>query len=188
MTAALTVDELQARRDQVTLIDVRAPGEFASGHVPGAHNIPLDQLGRALPELRKVAGNGELAFICASGNRSAIACQQASGDGVAAGNVTGGTSAWAQAGKSLDAEADARSVWAMDRQVRLAAGSLVVLGLAASLARPGARWLSAGVGAGLVFSAATNTCAMGNLLGRLPYNRRATEGYDLDAVLAVLGK
>jgi len=184
--ATLTVDELQARREQLTVIDVRSPGEFAAGHVPGAHNIPLDQLGRALPTLRAVAEHGKLAFICASGNRSTSACQQVADAGIHAATLTGGTSAWAQAGKPLDRAAGARPVWAMDRQVRLAAGSLVLAGLAAGLGRPAARWLSAAVAGGLVFSAVSNTCAMAAVLGKLPYNRRSAAGYDLDAELAAL--
>lgn len=184
---SLTVDELQNRRDNVTLVDVRSPAEYASGHVPGAHNIPLDYLGRALPALGEVSEQGELAFICASGNRSQVACQQAAGAGVTASNLTGGTSAWAQAGKPLDREAGARPVWAMDRQVRLVAGSLVLTGLVAGLAKPQARWLSAGVAGGLVYSALSNTCAMAAVLGKLPYNQRGGE-YDLNAVLTALGK
>lgn len=185
---ALTVDELQARREQLTIIDVRSPGEFASGHIPHAHNIPLDQLKRALPALRDAAENGELAFVCASGARSHGACQQVADAGIRAATLTGGTSAWAQAGKPLDRDAGVRPVWAMDRQVRMVAGSAILAGLAGGLARPRARWLSVGIAGGLVFSAVTNTCAMASLLGKLPYNRRSAAGYDLDAVLSALQK
>lgn len=185
--AALTVGELHGRRDKIALVDVRSPAEFASGHVPGAHNIPLAHLGRALPALVGVSEQYELAFICASGNRSQVACQQAASAGVTAFNLTGGTSAWDEAGKPLDSGADARPVWAMDRQVRLVAGSLILAGIVAGLARPYARWISAGVASGLVYSALSNTCAMASLLGRLPYNQRGGE-YDLDAVLSALGK
>ncbi|MCL2581965.1 MAG: rhodanese-like domain-containing protein [Streptosporangiales bacterium] len=183
---ALTVDELRARREQLTLVDVRSPGEFASGHVPGAHNIPLDQLDRALPALRDASDHGELALICASGSRSQNACQRAAGAGVRAFTVTGGTDAWARAGNPVDRVEDVRPVWPMDRQVRLVAGSLVLAGLAADLVVPGFRLLSAAIGAGLVFSAVTNTCAMASMLGKLPYNRRAAAGYDLDAAVAGL--
>lgn len=182
----LTIDELRVRREQLTLVDVRSPGEFASGHVPGAYNIPLDQLERALPDLRKASGAGELAFVCASGNRSRSACELLAADGIPAATVDGGTSAWTQAGNPVDRDAEARPVWAMDRQVRLVAGSTVLAGLAAGLAWPRARWLSAGMAAGLVYSAVSNTCAMATLLGQLPYNRRGAEAYDLDSVLTAL--
>ncbi|WP_377273687.1 rhodanese-like domain-containing protein [Peterkaempfera sp. SMS 1(5)a] len=185
-TTSLTVQELQPRLEQLTVIDVRSPGEFASGHIPGAHNVPLDQVQQALPVLRKVAERGEIAVVCASGARSQNACNQLAAAGIAAATVVGGTSAWAQDGKPLNRPAGARTVWAMDRQVRLAAGTLVLIGLLGDLALPGLRWLSAGVGAGLVFSALTNTCAMGNMLGKLPYNRRAHQAFDLNAALNAL--
>lgn len=72
----------------------------------------------------------------------------------------------------------------MDRQVRLAAGSLVLTGLLAGQRWSAARVLSAGVAGGLVFSAVTNTCGMARILARLPYNRPAA--IDLDATLAAL--
>jgi hypothetical protein len=74
----------------------------------------------------------------------------------------------------------------MERQVRMAAGSVVVLGLIADLFVPGIRWVSAAIGGGLVFSALTNTCGMAALLAKLPYNRRRDAAYDLNATLAAL--
>jgi hypothetical protein len=72
----------------------------------------------------------------------------------------------------------------MERQVRLAAGSLVLAGLAAGQRWPRARLLSAGIAGGLVFSALSDTCGMARVLAKLPHNRpRAT---DLDATLAAL--
>lgn len=72
----------------------------------------------------------------------------------------------------------------MDRQVRLAARSLVLTGLIAGQRWNAARWLSAGVAGGLVFSALTNSCGMANILAKLPHNQpKAT---DLDDTLAAL--
>ncbi|TXS60318.1 DUF2892 domain-containing protein, partial [Streptomyces sp. sk2.1] len=82
--------------------------------------------------------------------------------------------------------AGARATWPMERQVRLAAGSLVVAGLLAGARFPAARWISAGVGSGLVFSAVTNTCGMAAVLSRLPHNRAPRAATDLDATLAAL--
>ncbi|WP_431682643.1 rhodanese-like domain-containing protein [Kitasatospora sp. KL5] len=186
MTTPVTVDQLHPRLAEFTVIDVRSPGEYAAGHIPGAHNIPLDRLDEALPTLRAVAAEGGIAVVCASGNRSRTACDQLAAAGITALTLTGGTTAWAGDGHPLDRVPGARAVWAMDRQVRLVAGSLVVAGVLADLALPGARWISAAVGAGLAFSAVTNTCAMGNLLGRLPHNRPRTAGTSLDATLAGL--
>lgn len=185
-SSALTVDQLHSSSEQLTVIDVRSPGEYAGGHIPGAHNVPLDQLQRALPALRAAADRGALAVVCASGARSQSACDQLAAAGIRAATVVGGTSAWAQSGKPLNRPEGGRAVWAMDRQVRMVAGSLVIAGLLVDLALPGARWFSAAIGGGLVFSALSNTCAMGNLLGRLPYNRPRTAAADLDRTLAAL--
>ncbi|MFE6872035.1 rhodanese-like domain-containing protein [Kitasatospora sp. NPDC057692] len=185
----LTPAQAHPRLATLTVVDVRTPGEYAAGHVPGALNIPLDQLDRALPALRTAAERGELLVVCASGNRSGRACESLAAAGIPAATLVGGTSAWAAAGHEVQRPegAPARAPWAMDRQVRFAAGGLVVAGVVLDLVRPGARWVSAAVGAGLVFSAATNTCAMGALLARLPYNRpRPGQGPDLDAALAAL--
>ncbi|MFJ4188402.1 rhodanese-like domain-containing protein [Kitasatospora sp. NPDC089509] len=188
MTTPLTVEQLKPRLGRLTLIDVRSPGEYAGGHIPGALNIPLDQLDRALPALRAAAGRNELAVVCAAGPRSRNACRQLADAGVTALVVTGGTNAWTEAGHPVDRIAGARPVWAMDRQVRLTAGSIVLLGLLVDLALPGARWVSAAIGGGLVLSALGNSCAMGALLGKLPYNRPRPGTPTLDATLATLDR
>ncbi|MGW4027128.1 rhodanese-like domain-containing protein, partial [Streptomyces sp. NPDC005009] len=73
---ALTADQVNARLHELTVIDVRTTGEYASGHLPGAHNIPLDRLDTALPALKTAAGRGDLLVVCASGARSATACRR----------------------------------------------------------------------------------------------------------------
>ncbi|GHH83283.1 transporter [Streptomyces sulfonofaciens] len=168
-----------------TVIDVRTPGEYAAGHLPGAHNIPLDHLAPALPALRTAAARGELLMVCASGNRSAAACEQLAAADIPATNLAGGTTAWTAQGHPVQRDEEAKAVWPMERQVRLAAGSLVVAGLALGTRYRRARWLSAAIGAGLVFSAVTDTCGMAALLARLPHNRPGTT--DLDATLEALG-
>ena len=54
------------------LVDVRTPQEFASGHLEGAVNIPLDQLPNRLDELDR---EGQVVVYCHSGNRSASAAR-----------------------------------------------------------------------------------------------------------------
>ncbi|MEV7502569.1 rhodanese-like domain-containing protein [Streptomyces sp. NPDC093018] len=189
MTTLTTLAPQQAkeRLHQLTVIDVRTPGEYAGGHIPGALNIPLDQLDRALPEIRGAAERGEVLVVCASGARSENACRKLAGQGVHTATLVGGTGAWAAQGGELDrpAACDVRAVWSMDRQVRLTAGSLVLLGLAlGEFVHPAFRLLSAGVAGGLVFSAVSNTCGMAALLAKLPHNRPATA--DLDTTLARL--
>ncbi|MFD3869292.1 rhodanese-like domain-containing protein [Streptomyces sp. NPDC058623] len=175
VTAALSVPEALPRLHELTVVDVRTPGEFASGHLPDAVNVPLDRLGRSLPELREASGRRPLLVVCASGARASNAVGVLASHGLDASVLTGGTTAWAAGGHRLvHPDGRPRAVWTMERQVRLAAGSLVLLGLLLGrFAHPAFQLLSAGVAAGLVFSALSNTCGMAVVLGRLPFNRRA---------------
>ncbi|MEU5975596.1 rhodanese-like domain-containing protein [Streptomyces sp. NPDC047315] len=192
--ARLDVDGAHARLSELAVVDVRTPGEYASGHLPGAVNVPLDQLRRALPELTGAAGRRPLLMVCASGARSERACAALARHGVRAATLVGGTSAWADRGLALehpesgaDAEAGTvcavpRRAWAMERQVRLAAGTLVLTGVGlGALVHPAWLLLAGGVAGGLVFSALTNTCGMAAVLAKLPHNRPAPA--DLTAAL-----
>ncbi|MCM3805082.1 rhodanese-like domain-containing protein [Streptomyces sp. DR7-3] len=181
---SLTAAQVHAHLAELTVIDVRTPGEYASGHLPGAHNIPLDHLDSALPALEAAAGRGDLLLVCASGTRSTQARERLARYGITAADLTGGTNGWIQLGHDVLRPAGARAVWAMERQVRLAAGSLVLAGLLTGRRRPAARWLAAGVAGGLVFSALTDTCGMAKVLAKLPHNR--PRAADLDATLAAL--
>ena len=84
-------------------------------------------------------------------------------------NVDGGTSAWQSAGLPV---VIGKNVMSLERQVRIAAGSLVVIGVAfGQFVHPAGFGLSALIGAGLVFSAVTNICSMGKLIAKMPWNR-----------------
>ncbi|MFM9372735.1 rhodanese-like domain-containing protein [Streptomyces sp. Da 82-17] len=182
----LATGEARTRLHELTVIDVRTPGEYAGGHLPGALNVPLDQLQRALPDIRHAAERGEVLVVCASGARSENACRTLAEHGIRTATLTGGTGAWAAAGHDLHRpEGAPRATWGMERQVRLTAGTLVLLGLLLGLVvHPAFQLLSAGIAGGLVFSALTNTCGMAALLAKLPHNRpRAT---DLDNTLEQL--
>ncbi|MGW0969164.1 rhodanese-like domain-containing protein [Streptomyces sp. NPDC002516] len=180
---SLDADRAHGRLGELTVIDVRTPGEYASGHLPGALNIPLDRLHQALP----VLGNAraELLLVCRSGARSAKACALLAEHGVPAATLTGGTGAWTERGLELHRPATGtRAGWSMEHQVRFTAGTVVLAGLGLGLLRPAWQLLSAGVAGGLVYSALTDTCGMAALLGRLPHNR--PRAADLDATLAAL--
>ncbi|WP_371525089.1 rhodanese-like domain-containing protein [Streptomyces sp. NBC_01283] len=181
---AITPAKAAARLEDYAIIDVRTPGEYTSGHLPGAHNIPLDHLHTALPALKAAASRAALLMVCASGNRSTTACTELAAADIPAITLSGGTTAWAGEGHTLHHPDNARAVWPMERQVRLAAGSLVVLGLAAGTGWRPARWLSAAIGTGLVFSAATDTCGMAAALAKLPHNQPRTT--DLHTTLQAL--
>lgn len=85
--------------DGAELLDVRERGEFGSGHVPGARHVPLSQVAA---RAREFEGRGPVYVICASGGRSKRATALLRAAGVDATNVSGGTSAWARAGKRLE--------------------------------------------------------------------------------------
>lgn len=108
---------------------------------------------------------------CRSGRRSQLAKKKLLSLGYTdVRSVHGGFAAWEQAG--LPVEKDDKQPWALERQVRFAAGSLVLIGaLVSVLVWQPAIWLSAFVGAGLVFAAVTDTCGMAMLLAKMPWNR-----------------
>jgi len=172
----ITPEELARRREAgtlVELIDVRTPVEHAEVHIDGARLVPLDALN---PREFATPCEGEpLYVICRSGSRAAKACEKlrAAGlDNVC--SVEGGILAWEKAGLPVVRN---RKVISLERQVRIAAGMLVVLGiLIGSLVHPGFLALSAFVGAGLVFAGVTDTCGMGLLLAKMPWNRQGTCG------------
>lgn len=83
--------------------------------------------------------------------------------------VEGGTAAWVAAGLPHNKGA---SVMSLERQVRIAAGSLVLVGVILSVTvAPGFIWLSGFIGAGLIFAGVTDTCGMGLMLAKAPWNR-----------------
>ena len=123
------------------------------------------------PAQLSAEGNGSpLYFICRSGGRGKQACEKLAAGGFASSvNVEGGTIAWEEAGLPVVRGQKAVS---LERQVRVAAGSIVLIGVAlAMFVHPYWVGLSAFIGAGLVFSGVTDTCGMGLLLARMPWNR-----------------
>lgn len=155
------------------LIDVRTPAEFESVHVPAANNIPLGELDpKALLASGKLRENQAVYILCQSGRRAAIAAEQLQDGGIPNGIVVdGGTEAWVSAG--LPVNRGQQQVISIERQVRIGAGSIVLLGILLG-------WfvhryflgLSAFVGAGLVFAGVTDWCGMGLLLAKAPWNHR----------------
>lgn len=150
------------------LIDVRTPAEFETAHIPGSCNVPLDLLREHRDELRNHLGE-QVVLVCRSGQRATQAEHALGGAGLPNLRVlTGGITAW-QAAHAPVTTGTPR--WDLERQVRLVAGTMVLLAvLTSSLAEP-AKWVAAVIGAGLASAALTNTCAMGMMLARLPYNR-----------------
>ena len=151
------------------LLDVREYPEFAAGHLKGARLIPLGEIERRAGELPK---DQPIVAMCRTGRRSAEAAATLARLGFTNVNqLAGGVMSWEQAGLPLEKEA--RAPWALERQVRLVAGLLTLLGLGLSLVWPMAIALAWFVPLGLVFAALTDSCMMGMLLAKLPWNRRA---------------
>ncbi len=95
----VTVEQLDAARSTGTkVIDVRSPQEYAQGHVPGAVNVPLEEL---LAAPASAAPDGAH-VVCQSGRRSAEAVHALQQAGVAALSVTGGTAAWIDSGRETE--------------------------------------------------------------------------------------
>lgn len=159
------------RSGQIDLIDVRMPAEYREVHAEGAKNHPLDVLDpKAIATARNGRSAEPLYVICKSGNRSTKAVQKFLDAGIEnVVNVAGGTAAWDAAGLPVRRGQKAIS---LDRQVRIAAGSLVFAGAALGyFVHPYFIGLSAFVGAGLVFAGITDTCGMGMMIAKMPWNR-----------------
>lgn len=157
-------------RDQAVLIDIRDPDEYARRHVKGARLRPLATL-EADPLL--IPNGQKVIFTCRSGMRTAANCERLTA--VVEGEafvLEGGVDGWAAAGLPLTL--NRKAPLELMRQVQIAAGSLVLLGvLLGYFVHPGFFGLSAFVGAGLTFAGVTGFCGMARLLAIMPWNRPA---------------
>lgn len=158
---------LQQQGAAVDLIDVRTPAEFAAVHADGARNVPLDTVG-----MDCLTAGRRPYVICHSGKRAQQACEKLLAAGCAeVVCVEGGTQAWSAANLPV---VRGKGAISLERQVRIIAGLLVLLGVVLSrLHHPGWVLLSGFVGAGLTFAGVTDTCMMASLLAKMPWNRKA---------------
>lgn len=151
-----------------TLVDVREYGEFAGGRVSDAKLMPLGDLDKRHTELDH---EKPIYVMCRTGRRSVEAQKKLKALGFKnVINVVGGVEAWKK--EELPIERDEKAPWAIERQVRFFAGLFILTGVVlAALVHPYLIGISAFVGAGLVFSAVTDSCAMGMILMKMPWNR-----------------
>ena len=168
-----TLADLRRRGERLTLIDVRTPAEFGEVHVDFAHNIPLDRLDPK--EVATLANGSPVYFVCKSGGRSRKACEKLLEAGLTdVLSVDGGTAACEAAGLPV---VRGRKAMSLERQVRIAAGSLVAIGAALAAFGPDLLWQRIGmglagfVGCGLVFAGITDTCGMAMLIAKMPWNQ-----------------
>jgi rhodanese-related sulfurtransferase len=170
---AITPAELQhllAGHSDVHLIDVRTAPEFESAHIPGSYHVPLDTLKEHRDELHRHV-NQPVVLVCQSGARATQAGAHLTAAGMDNVRVLdGGIGAWLAMGGDVNR---GPQKWGLERQVRLVAGSLVLASVTGSFFVGPLRIIAGVVGAGLTFSALTNTCGMAAVLSRLPYNQGA---------------
>ena len=166
-----TISPADAKRliDQgAVLIDIRGADEHARERIAGARNQPLDALTAIESSARPVI------FHCKSGNRTAVngakLAAAAAGDAYM---VEGGIESWKKAG--LPVVRDRSQPIEIQRQVQIAAGTLVLLGvLLSALVTPWFIAISAFVGAGLTFAGLTGWCGMAKLAALMPWNRKSS--------------
>lgn len=174
--------DLQKSGESPQILDVRTPGEFESVHAETAHNVPLDELDPGgYARSHAFDASAPLYVICKMGGRSHQACEKF----IAAGhhdvvNVEGGTEAWQRAGNPV--AVGERKVLPLDCQVRIAAGSLVVIGALLSLLNSAFAVIPIFIGAGLVYSGATNTCGIASVFARMPWNQTGKTNATLPVV------
>ena len=164
----------QSPESQLRVIDVRTHAEVNSESLADCAHFPLQELnGAAVKAYLEQQGHDSsqpVYLLCASGQRAAKAGELLQGD---LDNqlviIEGGMNALKQLG--IDIAKGSGNIISLERQVRIAAGSLVVLGVILGFAvNPGFYGLSGFVGAGLVFAGVTDSCGMGMVLARMPWN------------------
>ncbi len=165
---AQELHEALAAGSECQLVDVREFSEYETERVAGASLVPLSTLDKSLAGFHP---ERPVYLICRTGRRAAQAAEQLAKRGfVDLRLIDGGLQGWEAAG--LPIERGEGRVWSLERQVRFVAGTLVLSGVLLSLLSPWFLLISGFVGAGLAFSAITDTCGMGMMLARMPWNQK----------------
>ena len=172
--SATELGKLLNRGEKLQIIDVRTPVEYQEVHLNGAQNIPLDRLNpEEIMASRGDFQNQPLYIICRSGARGGQACQKFNAAGYSnVYNVEGGTLACVREGIAV---ARGKKGVPLHCQVQIITGTMVMTGVLLAIFLSNQYWLlvSLAMGAGLTFSGLTNTCAMGTILARMPWNQVA---------------
>jgi glyoxylase-like metal-dependent hydrolase (beta-lactamase superfamily II) len=164
------------------LLDVRSPLEFESEHIEGSINVPIETLASRLETLPSA---DDIVLVCRSGVRATVAADTLARAGRRARVLEGGILAWRRARLPLR---EGRKRLAVDRQVQLVAGGMVLLGSAlTALVSPWFLLVPAFFGAGLAFAGATGTCGLALVLMKLPWNRPSAVAEQPPAVCAAAG-
>lgn len=161
--------ELAAREQKVRLLDVRTALEFSQVHIKDSINVPIDMLLAKVNDLSRSGQN--YIVLCRTGNRSPMAADMLMQSGISGVKVMqGGMTRWE---KEKLPVIKGEGGMSLERQVRLIAGSLVLSGvISAWFIHSAFIFIPVFVSCGLIFSGLTDTCFMGMLLMKLPYNKR----------------
>lgn len=174
ISASAFVQQQFAHGSDSCVLDVRTVPELKTSHLAGSINIPLQGLTpeRLTEKLARCEKAPEtLYLLCQGGKRAQAAAELL--DGKVHANlcvIEGGINGLRAANAPLIESKG--SGMAIERQVRIAAGALVLLGILLSMViAPAFLALSAFVGAGLVVAGITDSCMMGLILARMPWNK-----------------
>lgn len=162
------INEILNSGGECQVIDVREYSEFNSERISEAQLMPLSSFEKHADQIDH---SKPVYIMCRSGNRAKQAAEKLADKGFTDIHVIdGGMVAWANA--NLPVIRGESRVWSLERQVRFTAGLFILTGVAlAALVHPYLILVSAFIGVGLVFSAVTDTCAMGMMLARMPWNK-----------------
>lgn len=171
MIKQTTVHEINAMLTgggECQVIDVREYSEFNSERVAEAQLMPLSNFEKHADEIDH---SKPVYLMCRSGNRAKQAAEKLAKKGFTDIHIVeGGMAAWS--GASLPVVKGDSKVWSLERQVRFAAGLIILAGVVLGyLVSPYLFLLSGFIGAGLTFSAITDTCGMAMVLAKMPWNK-----------------
>lgn len=167
-TSVHTITEILHNGGECQVIDVREYSEFNSERVANAQLMPLSNFEKHADEIDH---SKPVYLMCRSGNRAKQAAEKLAAKGFTDIHVIeGGMGAWAKA--DLPVIKGGSKVWSLERQVRFTAGAIVLIGLilGASVS-PYLYLIPTFIGGGLMFSALTDTCGMGMVLAKMPWNK-----------------
>ena len=166
--------DLHSQTHNLITLDVRSPGEFSGERIDKCFNLPLQELEekafKACLDAQQCEPGQTVYLLCQAGQRAKMAAEKArpwvdNPFCIVEGGING------LRGGTLPMQSSTKAPMSLERQVRITAGSLVVCGaVLGHFVNPAFYALSAFVGAGLVFAGLTDTCAMGLLLARMPWN------------------
>lgn len=160
------------RKDpSLLMVDVRSPAEYRSLHIKGTHSMPLVSLSARCVRKLQARAQQPVYLLCRSGGRAVQAASKLKqqDEQLVTFVVEGGTEACES---ELPVATSGKPIMAMERQVRIAAGSIVLLGfILGAFYHPTFHYVSGILGAGLIFSAAANRCLMARALAVMPWNK-----------------